>query len=65
VQVSSPHALADMQPYYSNGLQAPGESVWVEMLKGADGSDVPTVILLDELLVYLHAAGAQMQPEPI
>lgn len=59
-QIGSPHALEAMRPYYKNGLQAPGQSVWVEMLKAPDGSDAPTVILLDELPVYLHAIGAQM-----
>lgn len=59
-QVGSPHALAAMLPYYKNGLQVPGEAVWTQMLKDENGADVPTVILLDELPVYLQAAGAQM-----
>jgi len=45
--------LEDFKEYYSP-LRAPGQSAWVNMLKGE-----PLLILLDELPPYLQAAKAQ------
>ncbi len=41
--------------YYSSGFKAPGQSTWVEMLKGE-----PILILLDELPPYLENAKSVM-----